>query len=297
MRIQFLLSLFATFCIFILGLGFNETGVGLVGNPAQTSLAFYYDYFAGRDYGTNALAVPAGVETVFGGNNGNVPDSIQGSGLSIRLKPADLCDDAMSCFTYENVIYWLNMYTYVHIDEISHNHPCPECASVIQQVGDTPGYKARIIPYFRYSYNPAVSGISEQRKVIELGMNGYLRKILFEVYPSDHGGCPDYICTSTRGNACNILKQYESLFGSTYQGSNILFAPTFDLRSGVGLDQCSYDYDALTSYFSCMHSNSPLTNWKGASFFAASRCTGCSAYSVQDMAAHCGGLLSWWNGK
>ena len=183
--------------------------------------------------------------------------------MSIRLKPADLCDDALSCVTYENVIYWLDRYTYVHIDEISHNHPCPECASVIQAVGDTPGYKARIIPYFRYSYNADISGLAEQMAVIDLGMKGYLRKILFEVYPSDHSGCSSYICTSTSGNACDILKRYEDQFGKVYQGSNILFAPTFDLRSGVGLDVCNKDYDALTSYFSCMHGNSALTNWKG----------------------------------
>ena len=39
----------------------------------RVSLAFYYDYFAGRDIYTNSLAIPAGVETVFGGNDGNGP--------------------------------------------------------------------------------------------------------------------------------------------------------------------------------------------------------------------------------
>lgn len=36
-------------------------------NAAQVSLAFYYDYFSGRDPNINAMAVPTGVETVFGG--------------------------------------------------------------------------------------------------------------------------------------------------------------------------------------------------------------------------------------
>ena len=38
-----------------------------LGNPAQGSLGFYYGYFASRDVGTNALAVPGAVETIFGG--------------------------------------------------------------------------------------------------------------------------------------------------------------------------------------------------------------------------------------
>ena len=105
-------------------------------------------------------------------------------------------------------------------------------------------------------------------------MNGYLRKIFFEVYPSNHDGCSSYICTSTSGSACDKLKQWEVVFGNNYQGSNILMSPAYGLRQGVDLDQCSHDIDALTSYFSCMHANDPLTNWKGAAFFGSSACTG-----------------------
>ena len=48
---------------------FNESNSkGDLANPAQVSLAFYYDYFSGRDYSTNANAIPSGVETVFGGS-------------------------------------------------------------------------------------------------------------------------------------------------------------------------------------------------------------------------------------
>ena len=107
----------ANFNYFVSCYSFNNSSP-VVGNPTQVPLAFYYDYFASRDAYTNSLAVPPGVETVFGGNNGNTPISISGSATSIRLNPSDLCNDGLSCFTYDNVIYWLNMFTYVHIDEI-----------------------------------------------------------------------------------------------------------------------------------------------------------------------------------
>lgn len=67
------------------------------------------------------------------------------------MKPADTCTTATECVSYDNIINALNSYNYVHIDEVSYNHPCPECASVIEQVGNTPGYGARIIVFFRYA--------------------------------------------------------------------------------------------------------------------------------------------------
>eukprot|EP01036_Dinobryon_divergens_P022797 gene22797-31094_t len=263
-----------------------------LGNPTQVSLAFYYDYFAGRDAYTNSLAIPSGVETIFGGNDGNGPTPPPGAGSSMRVKPSDTCSTAGECITYDNVINWLNQYNYVHIDEISYNHPCPECASVIRQVGDA-GYKGRIIVFFRYAYSG--KGLESQSEIISLSKDGYIRKIFFEVYPATHSDCSNYLCTSTSSSACTRLGQWNSAFASYYPGSNLYMAPFFGLISGIELDQCSSDMSALTTFFSCMHQIQ--ADWKGAAFYGASSCTGCSSYTVQTAAQHCGGLLSWWNGK
>lgn len=273
----------------------NNNTLKPYGNPAQVSLGFYYDYFASRNVNINALAVGAGVETVFGGNVGNGPISIPGAATSMRLKPASLCTNSAECVTTDNAIKYLQTYNYVHIDEISSQNPCPECAGVIEAVGNA-GYAGRIIVFFRYGTSG--SGLSSQTSVVKLGMSGYLRKIFFETYPDNASGCSSYICTSTSSSACSKLITWKSDFATYFSGSNILFAPTFGLRSGIDLNVCSQDMSALTSYFSCMHNSANgLTDWKGAAFFGASDCTGCSSYSISDAASHCGGLLSWWNGK
>ena len=121
---------------------------------------------------------------------------------SMRLKPADLCPSPNQCLTVDNVINYLQSYDYVHIDEISYLHPCPECADVIEEVGDR-GYKGRMILFFRYSING--QGMASQARIVQLGMNGYLRKIFFEAYPSDHSGCNSYICTSTSNQVFWLL--------------------------------------------------------------------------------------------
>lgn len=48
----------------------------------------------------------------------------------------------------------------------------------------------------------------------------------------------------------------------------------YGLRSGLDLDSCPNDHDALTSYFSHMHS--AQSDWQGAAWFGASETTSCS---------------------
>lgn len=185
------------------------------------------------------------------GNYGNEPIIIPGAVTSIRVKPASSCTSAAECVSYDNIIAALNTYTYVHIDEISDAQPCPECADVIEQVGNTPGYAGRIIVFFRYSLSGI--GLSDQTRIIDLAMNSYIRKIFYETYPSAHDQCSSYICTSTSDTACSKLLTWNSDIASVYQGSNIVFAPTYGLRSGLDMDVCESDMNALTGYFSCMH--------------------------------------------
>ena len=149
------------------------------------------------------------------GNPGNEPISIPGAGTSIRLNPASLCSYASECFTTENVITYLQYYNYVHVDEISYQNPCPECAGVIQAVGNA-GYGGRIILFFRYS--TAGTGLSSQSAVINLAENGYVRKIFFETYPGDHSGCSSYICTSTSSSACSKLLSWNNDFATYFPG-------------------------------------------------------------------------------
>lgn len=264
---------------------------------ATAPIAFYYDYFNNRDPSTNSLATPTGVEPVFGGNCGNlavpvyIPSSGTMSATSFRMKPNDGCTCAEECMSVENIINAFNMgIPYIHIDEVSYDHPCPECASIIQQVGDA-GYPGRIIVFLRYSLSGI--GLSDQKPIIDLAMKGYVRKLLFETYPSSNSQCPSYLCTSTSGNAVTDLNTWATVIDNVYPGSNAVFAPTFGLRPGIELDYCQNDLSAITSYFSAMHQYFPF--WTGAAWFGAHECCACSGYySYNDMAQHCAGLVSWW---
>ena len=252
-----------------------------VANPTQVPLILYYDYFAGRDVGLNSQLVVPGLEVAFGGNPGNEPIGIPGARRSIRLNPGEV--------TTGNVINYLYSYDYVHIDEISPSQPnCAEdCATVAKNVAAA-GMGGRMIFFFRFSYSG--SGLSNQRALLQAGMNGWLRKIYFEVY----GG--DYIYTSTVSSAASKLTSWSNSYHNALSGSNILVAPAIGLRNGgyndPYLNVCSQDLNALYTIFSNMHQIQ--VDWKGAAFYGASQTMDVCGYTVPTLVNKVAGLTSWW---
>lgn len=264
--------------------GFAAGGNYTVANPTQVPLILYYDYFGGRDIALNSQLVIPGLEVAFGGNPGNEPISIPGAKTSIRMKPGEV--------TTQNVINYLLQYDYVHIDELSATTPtCAEdCASVAKNVAAS-GMGGRMIFFFRYSYSGA--SLSQQKALLQAGLNGWIRKIYFEVY----GG--DFIYTSTVSSAASKLSSWSKSFAGVLQGSNILVAPAVGLRNGAYndpyLNVCSQDLDALYTIFANMHQIQ--LDWKGAAFYKASETMDVCGYSVGQLVQKVAGLTAWWANK
>lgn len=252
-----------------------------VANPTQVPLILYYDYFNSRDVGLNSQLVIPGLEVAFGGNPGNEPIRIPGAKTSIRLSPGEV--------TTQNVINYLQSYDYIHVDELSPSKTnCAEdCATVAKNVAAA-GLGGRMIFFFRFSYTG--SGLSQQRALLQAGLNGWLRKIYFEVY----GG--DYIYTSTVSSAASKLQQWSQSYASALQGSNILVAPAIGVRNGAYSDPylnvCSQDLNALYTIFSNMHQIQ--VDWKGAAFYGASQTMDVCGYSVTQLVQKIASLTSWW---
>jgi len=62
--------------------------------------------------------------------------------------------------------------------------------------------------------------------VIDLAMNGYLRKIFFETHPSSSSQCSSYCCTSTASACPSKLDTWAQDINAVYGSSNRVFAPT-----------------------------------------------------------------------
>ena len=115
------------------------------------------------------------------------------------------------------------------------------------------------------------------------------------------------------GQASTLLKEWNTLYASVLQGSNLYVAPAYGLSnwmtSGAYLDCCVNDMSALVTFYSGEHSTQP--DWKGASFYGASSCSDCWAsgcnpepvgsgtrvYTRLTVVNKLNTLNSWWNGK
>lgn len=185
-----LLARVARFAILPLSLLVASFAPKACGNPAQSALFFYYDYFKSddgspRDPTLNAmLANGITSEVAFGGNEGNLPDSFgTGASTSVRLCPVqqDGCG-ASDSFTTANVLRYLaNVSTYVHVDEMRANQlQCEEdCATVVRNVAAA-GYGGRIIFFFRFAPGDTAN-LGIQAALLQTAAEGLLRKIFFEV--------------------------------------------------------------------------------------------------------------------
>jgi acyl dehydratase len=234
--------------------------------------------------------------------------SFSGSSTSVRLCPRvnSACDEK-NVFTVDNVLKYLANYTYVHVDEMRADQTtCEEdCATVVRDVA-AKGMGGRIIFYFRFSPTDT-NGLKTQYDLLQTAKEGMLRKIFFEVYKDG------WITTSNVANAKSLLKQWDSTYSSVFPGSNLYIAPAIGLSNwateGAYMNCCSQDMTALSTIYGDMHSIQP--DWKGLSFYLASKCDDCwsSGCTVEPVGAgtrvytrltvvnKLNGLNSWWDGK
>ncbi len=255
----------------------NSTAISSTINPiGLTGLAFYLQPFNNGDSSNDILVSDAGVEVVFGTNQGSKPVKIAGAKTAIHVSPLDV--------TTANVISWLSEYDYVHITEISPAQPtCPQedCALVAERVA-AKGFSGRIIFSIRYSYDG--TNMNQLTSLFEAAKAGYLRKIFFAAYGDN------FLYTSNMNTAMyHELTDWAINFNKVVESINVFLAPTIGLRNGnysnPYLDDPYWDFTFLQS----VATNIPDITWawRGVAFAAADQTMGTEYYTQEELIKEC----------